>query len=242
MTHTAFVLQEFAASKSNCSRQVAINSEQAVSQAELESDLEEQAQAIAPEKFNTIEISFYDHEVYLGNTLIACITHDHDDFATQRWVVTVNDIEIHRANTWAKCYDYITWHHKQGTLPLQHYKPEAISTEDEETAQIAAECEKYEFELCDSGIYSNEVKLGEVGCKNGKWWVSRESFQNNLKIPCNCAVDTVHCLWIIANQTTSETNSSCEQFLDQPFDQLMEEEWEQLKKYKPLQQRTLIAA
>jgi hypothetical protein len=47
-----------------------------------------------------VEISFYDHEIYAGDKLIASITHDSDDFVTQRWVVMVNGLEIHRANTW----------------------------------------------------------------------------------------------------------------------------------------------
>ncbi|MGF1673447.1 MAG: hypothetical protein ACFCUV_07150, partial [Rivularia sp. (in: cyanobacteria)] len=63
----------------------------------------------------TVEISFYDHEIHVDDKLIANITHDHSDFVTQRWVVVINDVEIHRANTWMKCYDYIIWHYKKGT-------------------------------------------------------------------------------------------------------------------------------
>jgi len=70
MTHTNCVWQEFAVSELDCSTEIAVNSEQSVSQAELDSYLDEQAQAIAPEKFKTIEISFYDHEIYLGNKLL----------------------------------------------------------------------------------------------------------------------------------------------------------------------------
>jgi hypothetical protein len=32
---------------------------------------------------------------------------------TQPWIVIINGLEIHRANTWASCYDYITWHSGQ---------------------------------------------------------------------------------------------------------------------------------
>ena len=239
MTYTDYTLQASAASNLDCSTQIVL--EQLISQAELESYIEEQAQLIAPEIFSTIEISFYDHEVYAGDKLIASITHDHDDFATQRWVVMVNNVEIHRAITCAKCHDYIIWHYKQGTL-AEELQEEVISTENQEMLQIAAECSRYDFELCDSDIYYNDIKLGEIICNNGRWWVSIESFQNNLKITCNSALDAVECLWIIASQTTSETNLNCENFLDQPFDQLIEEEWNQLKKYKPLQQNTLITA
>jgi hypothetical protein len=67
----------------------------------------------------TVEISFYDHEVYAGDKLIANIGHDDDDFVTQCWVVKINGVEIHRAHTWAKCYHYITWHFKQGTRAIR---------------------------------------------------------------------------------------------------------------------------
>ncbi|MDF5732480.1 MAG: hypothetical protein PUP92_31910 [Rhizonema sp. PD38] len=75
---------------------------------------------VAPqsEEIKTVEINFYEHEVYKGNKQIASITHDSNDFQTQRWVVMVDETEVHRANSWAKCHSYITWHHKQGTLPV----------------------------------------------------------------------------------------------------------------------------
>ncbi|MFK0734497.1 MAG: hypothetical protein ACIWVG_25665, partial [Gloeotrichia echinulata HAB0833] len=37
-------------------------------------------EAVAPEEFRVIEISFYDHEIYDGDKLIASITYDDDDF------------------------------------------------------------------------------------------------------------------------------------------------------------------
>ncbi len=193
----------------------------------------------------TVEISFYDHEVYAGSQLIASITHDHDDFATQRWVVIINNVEIHRANTWAKCHHYITWHYKQGTLPIQLQETEPATT-NETSYQIAAECEKFGFELCDDGIYYNDVKLGEVGCTDGRWWVVRASSQHQLQIPCNSVLDSVWSLWMVEvsnrpTQSAAKTNN-CEQLLDQPFDQLIEKEWEQLKKYKPLPSTAVLAA
>jgi hypothetical protein len=87
---------------------------QSLAQAELDNYISTQAQAVAPEAFTCIEISFYNHEYYAGGKLIATITYDDD--LTQPWVVMVNGEEKHRANTWAKCNSYITWHHKQGTL------------------------------------------------------------------------------------------------------------------------------
>jgi hypothetical protein len=75
-----------------------------------------------------VEISFYDHEIYASDKLIAKITHDADDFVTQRWVVTINEVEVYRANTWAKSYNYITWHYNQGTLPTQQQEVETVAT------------------------------------------------------------------------------------------------------------------
>lgn len=43
---------------------------------------------------------------------IAC-----DDNLTQPWFVLVGASEIHRANTWAKCFEYVRRNYKNGTLP-----------------------------------------------------------------------------------------------------------------------------
>jgi predicted secreted protein len=59
--------------------------EQALAQAELDSYIADQAQAIAPESLRIVEISFGDHEYYAGNQLVASISHD-DNHLTQRWV------------------------------------------------------------------------------------------------------------------------------------------------------------
>ena len=90
--------------------------EQVLAQAELDHHIATQAQAVAPEPLTTVEINFYHHEVYCGKELIAYIAYDHDEFVTQPWLVMVNGEEKFRANTWAKCYRFITWHHKDGTL------------------------------------------------------------------------------------------------------------------------------
>jgi hypothetical protein len=47
---------------------------QALAQAELDHFIADQAQAIAPESLTTVEISFYDHDIYCGKELIASIT------------------------------------------------------------------------------------------------------------------------------------------------------------------------
>ncbi|MEA5596871.1 hypothetical protein [Rivularia sp. UHCC 0363] len=192
----------------------------------------------------TVEISFYDHEIYASDKLIASITHDHSDFVTQRWVVVINDLEIHRANTWMKCYDYIIWHYKKGTLPKQQQEVEPVNTDNEQMAQIATECKKFGFEQRnDLGIYYKDVKLGEVGCTNDKWWVVRASSQHQLQVPCNSISDAVWSLWTVEvsplettqiTSTPDTNNGNCEELLDKPFDELISEEWERLRKYEPL--------
>ncbi len=84
--------------------------EQAAAQAELDHHIATQAQTVAPEPLTTVEINFYHHEVFCGKELIAYIAYDHDDLVTQPWLVMVNGKQEFRANTWAKCYRFITWH------------------------------------------------------------------------------------------------------------------------------------
>jgi isopentenyldiphosphate isomerase len=122
--------------------------EQATAQAELDGFIAHQVQA--PESLTAVEISFYDHEFYALQELIASITHD--DNLTQPWVVMVNGAEKFRANTWARCNRYITWHHQDGTLnepvPTQTEVEETATTGNEIMAQIFNECEKYRYTEC----------------------------------------------------------------------------------------------
>ncbi|OYD87768.1 hypothetical protein CDG77_27600, partial [Nostoc sp. 'Peltigera membranacea cyanobiont' 213] len=67
--------------------------EQAAAQAEFDSYITDQAQAVAPEPLRIVEISFDHHEYYADDKLVASISHD-DNHLTQRWVVMVNDKEI----------------------------------------------------------------------------------------------------------------------------------------------------
>ncbi|MBO3463466.1 hypothetical protein G7B40_039340 [Aetokthonos hydrillicola Thurmond2011] len=92
--------------------------EQTTAQAELDSHIEAQAQEIAPEpEIQFIDLDgFYTYEAQLAGQVIATITHDCEDFVTQPWVVMVGEVEVHRADTWANCANYIQWHYKQGTL------------------------------------------------------------------------------------------------------------------------------
>ncbi|NEU84101.1 hypothetical protein [Nostoc sp. UIC 10630] len=194
--------------------------EQALAQAELDSYIADQAQAIAPELLTIVEISFDHHEYYADDKLVASISHD-DNHLTQRWVVMANGSEKFRANTWARCNRYITWHHQDGTLnepvPTQTEVEETATTGNEIMAQIFNECEKYGFEILDDGIYQNNVKLGEVGCTDGGWWVMRTGECQQL--PCECAVEAVQSLSIV-NVSTGGKSIFDEYFLDQPLEQL----------------------
>jgi hypothetical protein len=207
--------------------------------------------SVAPENtIRAVEISFDDHEIYAGDKLIASISHDTDDFLTQRWVVMVNGIEIHRSNTWAKCDSYIRWHYTQKTLPQQQQQIEA-TTGNEIMAQIATECEKFEFDIFDDGIYYNDAKLGEIGCTDGNWWVVRVSSPSKIRILCDSAFSAVWLLWILlaspdidAKRTSfvdaQSEISHREGLLDKPCDELTTIEWEQLKKYKPLPENMVL--
>ena len=184
-------------------------------------------------ELTSVEISFYDHEIYAAEKLIASITYDHSDFVTQPWVVMVNGEEIHRADTFKRCHSYITWHYKHSTLPVQ--EAPVATTENETMAQISDECEKYGFDILDDGIYHHDVKLGEVGCTDGKWWVIRASSEHQQKVPCDSAIDA---LWSLSMVEVSP----CEDLLDRAFDQLTAEEWQRLLEFEPVMERELVAA
>ncbi|NJL80234.1 MAG: hypothetical protein HC917_17915 [Richelia sp. SM2_1_7] len=69
-------------------------------------------------------------------------------------------------------------------------------------------------------------------------------------MPCNSISDAVWSLWMVevftieATQVTSTpdtNNENCEELLDKPFDELISEEWERLRKYEPLHKSTVLA-
>ncbi|WP_193200410.1 hypothetical protein [Nostoc sp. MG11] len=92
---------------------------------------------IALAELETVEISFYDQEVYAAGKLIASIGHDDD--LTQPWLVMINGVEVFRDNTQKRCHSYIVWHYKENTLPepekpvvvkeVKAYVPEPQETE-----------------------------------------------------------------------------------------------------------------
>ncbi|MBW4430174.1 MAG: hypothetical protein KME50_39080 [Nostoc desertorum CM1-VF14] len=193
---------------------------QALAQAELDNYIVDQAQAVAPEPFTIVEISFDHHEYYADDKLVASISHD--DNLTQPWVVIVNGTEKFRANTWARCNRFIEWHHQDGTLkepvPTQTEVEETATTGNEVIAQIFDECEKYGFEILTDGIYHNDMKLGEVGCTDGDWWFTRAADKTQ-RIPCDSAMEAVQSLSMVDVSTDGKSIFD-EYFLHQPLEQL----------------------
>ncbi|AVH63707.1 hypothetical protein [Nostoc sp. 'Peltigera membranacea cyanobiont' N6] len=217
--------------------------EQALAQAELDHFIADQAQAIAPELFTIVEISFDHHEYYADDKLVASISHD-DNHLTQRWVVMINEKEVFRANTLMRCDRFICTHYKDGSLPvqeeaevqgsrgaegknLQQLSPLPLcasapmlssSTENQIMAHIFNECQNYGFEILDDGIYNNnDVKLGQVGCTEGNWWVKRRySGQQQYS---NSVLDAVRSLSMVDVSTDGKSIFD-EYFLDQPLEQL----------------------
>jgi hypothetical protein len=135
-------------------------------------------------------------------------------------------------------------------LPRQQ-EVETVTTGNEIMAQIATECEKFEFDIFDDGIYYNDAKLGEVGCIDGNWWVVRVSCPSKIKIPCDSAFIAVWLLWILLASPDIDAKrtyfvdaqseiSHRESLLDKPCDELTAIEWEELKKYKPFPENIVL--
>jgi hypothetical protein len=190
---------------------------------------------VALAELTLVEIDFYEHEVYAAGKLIASIGHDDD--LTQPWLVLINGVEVFRHDTFKRCHSYITWHYQRGTLPVQEQETPVATTGNEVIAEIATECEKYNFDLMDDGIYHhNDVKLGKVGCTDGRWWVMRASSEHQQKVPCDSVMDAVWSLSMVQL-------SCCEHLLDRPFETLTVEEWLRLVEYQPgSDSRELITA
>ncbi|WP_223270115.1 hypothetical protein [Nostoc sp. 'Peltigera membranacea cyanobiont' 213] len=104
---------------------------------------------------------------------------------------------------------------------LQHPAPCSLSsstTENQIMAHIFNECQNYGFEILDDGIYNNNgVKLGQVGCTDGNWWVKRRySVQQQYS---NSVLDAVRSLSMVDVSTDGKSIFD-EYFLDQPLEQL----------------------
>ena len=220
---------------------------QALAQVELDHFIADQAQAVAPEPLKIVEISFDHHEYYADDKLVASISHD-DNHLTQRWVVMVNDKEVFRANTLMRCDRFICTHYKDGTLlvealvqgsrgaegkNLQQLSPLPLcasapmpssSTENQIMAHIFNECQNYGFEILGDGIYNNNgVKLGQVGCTDGNWWVKRRcSGQQQYS---NSVFDAVLSLSMVDTSLAEPVHKYLQ---DRPLEQLTTEELQQL--------------
>jgi hypothetical protein len=180
------------------------------------------------EELRVVEVCFGYHEYYALNKLIAVITFD-DNHLTQRWVVKINEEEIFRAATPMLCHRFICINYKRSTLPVQQEEEKGATTGNEVMVEIAAQCDKFGFELLDDGIYKDERKLGSVGCSDGRWWVKRASSVHQQKVLCDCAFDAV---WVLS--MVEQMQSDCEELLDKPFDALTASDWERLREYQPV--------
>ncbi|MCC5653704.1 hypothetical protein LC609_28780 [Nostoc sp. XA013] len=197
--------------------------EQALAQAELDNYIADQAQVVAPEPLRIVEISFSDYEYYAGNQLIASISHD--DNLTQPWVVMVNDKEVFRANTLMRCDRFICTHYKDGSLPVQEKEATPPTTENRIMAHIFNECQNYGFEILDDGIYNNNgVKLGQVGCTEGNWWVI-QGYSGQQQYS-NSVYDAVRSLSMADTSFATEPTPEYLQHL--PLQQLTTDELQQL--------------
>ncbi|MBX9258309.1 hypothetical protein H1Q63_31045 [Desmonostoc muscorum CCALA 125] len=191
--------------------------EQALAQAELDNYIATQAQVVAPEPLTIVEISFDHHEYYADDKLVASISHD-DNHLTQRWVVMVNDKEVFRANTLMRCDRFICTHYKDGTLPVQEQLATPCTTENLIMAHIFNECQNYGFEILDDGIYNNNgVKLGQVGCTDGNWWVI-QGYSGQQQYS-NSVYDAVRSLSMVDVSTDGKSIFD-EYILEQPLEQL----------------------
>ena len=195
----------------------------ATAQAEFDSYIADQAQAVAPEPLTIVEISFDHHEYYAGDKLVASISHD-DNHLTQRWVVMINDKELFRANTLMRCDRFICTHYKDGSLPVQDKEATPPTTENRIMAHIFNECQNYGFEILDDGIYNNNgVKLGQVGCTDGNWWVKRRySVQQQYS---NSVLDAVRSLSMVDTSLAEPVHKYLQ---SRPLEQLTTEELQQL--------------
>ncbi|MCC5653237.1 hypothetical protein LC609_26260 [Nostoc sp. XA013] len=158
--------------------------EQALAQAELDSYIADQAQAIAPEPLTIVEISFDHHEYYADDKLVASISYD-DSHLTQRWVVMINGKEVFRANTPMRCDRFICTHYKDGSLPVQEKEATPSTTENQIMAHIFNECQNYN----NSQFASRNSQLNAI-TKSEKPYTCNDSVINSLD---NCELRTANC-------------------------------------------------
>ncbi len=209
--------------------------EQAAAQAEFDSYIADQAQAIAPEPLTIVEISFDHHEYYADDKLVASISHD-DKHLTQRWVVMINDKELFRANTLMRCDRFICTHYKDGSLPVQEKEAEvqgsrgaegknlqqlsplplcasapmlSSSTENQIMAHIFNECQNYN----NSQFASRNSQLNAI-TKSEKLYTCNDSIINSLD---NCELRTANCE-LLSNWWVKRRYSVQQQYSNSVYD------------------------
>ncbi|BCL39810.1 hypothetical protein [Nostoc sp. MS1] len=186
-----------------------------------------------PEVPTIAEISFYDQEVIVDGQLIASVELDNDNHADLYWRVLVNNVEIYRNITPARCHSYVKQAYQQGMLPVQTQE-EPCTTGNEIMAEIAQACEQCGLELLDDGIYTRDgEKLGEVGFTDGNWWVIRASSVGQQKAACESVIALVRSLLQVEVVDWDE-------LLDKAFDELTADEWLLMMESEPVQE--LVAA
>ncbi|MFN6486349.1 MAG: hypothetical protein RMY33_025465 [Nostoc sp. DedQUE03] len=136
----------------------------------------------------------------------------------------VNDKEVFRANTPMRCDRFICTHYKNGSLPVQDKEATPPTTENQIMAHIFSECQNYGFEILNDGIYNNNgVKLGQVGCTDGNWWVKRRySVQQQYS---NSVFDAVRSLSMVDTSLAEPVHKYLQSL---PLEQLTTEELQQL--------------
>jgi hypothetical protein len=108
---------------------------QTIAQRELNQYIEQQAQEIAPEAINFLDIDgFYNFEAQVNSKVIA-----HISINTSRtysyWIVEVNGIEVYQCDTFSQATDFVKAAYKNGTLQL-HREKASLSTREERATTI----------------------------------------------------------------------------------------------------------
>jgi hypothetical protein len=223
---------------------------QAVAQAELDVYIEQQAQEIVPEQVEFICIDgFYNYEAQAGGEVIATITHDTDDFVTQRWVVMVGQAEVHRADTQTKCESYIRWHYKNGTLPSFEQQEQQPDIGNAVIAQRSESCDQAEIDAVPDSDFGNLYRVWQGTRILGTFyesmsgdWVARSSGSTESWY-CSSPEDAMHRILEHTSNTTQTTyreippqvyeTTLITELLDKPFDELTPCEWRIIQAYEP---------
>ncbi|BCL39673.1 hypothetical protein [Nostoc sp. MS1] len=204
----------------------------------LDGTLNPLSPAEVPEAPTVQEISFYDQEVVVEGEPIASVEFDDHNYQNLYWRVMVNGQEIFCDTTPARCHSYVKQAYQQGMLPVQEEDEEQFSplhptpcpvssSENRIMVHIFNECQKYGFEILDDGIYKDGIKLGQVGCTNGNWWVIQ-----------GCSGEAQYSYSVF--DAVRSLGTSFEDQLDAPFDQLSSHEW-LLPMETETQSRALVA-